>query len=91
MNIDSAKERFDTICEELKQNNIPLETEQDVRFQIIDRILIEVLGWDREGIRTEPHVDSGYVDYLISTGGRNKFVVEAKRVSNTKLNRRDDK
>jgi energy-coupling factor transporter ATP-binding protein EcfA2 len=81
MNIDSAKERFDTICEELKQNNIPLETEQDVRFQIIDRILVEVLGWDREGIRTEPHVDSGYVDYLISTEGRNRFVVEAKRVS----------
>ncbi|WP_310414652.1 hypothetical protein [Chamaesiphon sp. OTE_8_metabat_110] len=81
MNIDSAKEKFDKICKELKQNNIPLETEQDVRFQIIDRILIEVLGWDREGIRTEPHVDSGYVDYLISAEGRNRFVVEAKRVS----------
>jgi energy-coupling factor transporter ATP-binding protein EcfA2 len=81
MNIDSAKEKFDKICKELKAHNTSLETEQDARFQIIDRILVDVLGWDREGIRTEPHVDSGYVDYLISTGGRNRFVVEAKRIS----------
>jgi len=81
MNIDLAKENFDQLCAELLQGNISLETEQDARFHIIDRILIEVLGWDRKGIRTEPHVDSGFVDYLISTGGRNRLVVEAKRTS----------
>jgi energy-coupling factor transporter ATP-binding protein EcfA2 len=81
MNIDIAKERFDNLCEELAQNNIPLETEQDARLHIIDRILIEVLGWDREGIQTEPHTESGYIDYLLSTGGRNRLVVEAKRIS----------
>jgi predicted type IV restriction endonuclease len=81
MDIDSAKKRFDEICEEIRLNNAPLETEQDARFQIIDLMLTEVLGWNREEIQTEPHVESGYVDYLISTGGRNKFVVEAKRIS----------
>lgn len=81
MDIDIAKERFDGLYQELTQGNIPLETEQDARFQVINRILIEVLGWDRQGIRTEPHVESGYVDYLLSAGGRNRLVVEAKRTS----------
>lgn len=81
MNIDRAKEKFAQICTELTQGNVPLETEQDARFQVIDRVLTEVLGWDRAGIRTEPHTDSGYVDYLIAAGGLNKLVVEAKRAS----------
>lgn len=81
MNIDSAKERFDSLHQELVQNAIPLETEQDARLHIIDRILIEVLGWDRQGVRTEPHTESGYIDYLLSAGGRNRLVVEAKRTS----------
>lgn len=81
MNLDLAKEHFDNLYEELTQNTRPLETEQDARLQIIDRILIEVLGWAREGIKTEPHIESGYVDYLISAKGMNKLVVEAKRTS----------
>jgi len=81
MNIDLAEERFDSLCQELVQSNIPLETEQDARLHIIDRILIEVLGWDRQGIQTEPHTESGYIDYLLSAGGRNRLVVEAKRIS----------
>jgi hypothetical protein len=51
MNIDTAKERFDSLCQELDLSPPPLETEQDARIHIIDRILIEVLGWDRQGIR----------------------------------------
>lgn len=35
MNIDSAKERFDSLHQELVQNAIPLETEQDARLHII--------------------------------------------------------
>ena len=81
MNIDLAKERFDSLCQELAQHDIPLETEQDARIHIIDRILIEVLGWDRQGIRTEPHTESGYIDYLLSAEGKNRLVVEAKRTS----------
>lgn len=88
MNIDLAKERFDGLHQELTQSNIPLETEQDARLHIIDRILIEVLGWDRQGIQTEPHTESGYIDYLLSAGGRNRLVVEAKRTSKLLLDTR---
>lgn len=81
MNIDLAKERFDSLLPELVPNKIPLKTEQDARIHIIDRILVEILGWDREGIRTESHIESGYIDYLLSAGGKDRLVIEAKRTS----------
>ncbi|BAY61652.1 hypothetical protein NIES22_17190 [Calothrix brevissima NIES-22] len=81
MNIDQAKINFDLLYTELLQSHIKIETEQDTRFQIIDRILTEVLGWERYEILTEPHTESGYIDYLLASGGRNRLVVEAKRIS----------
>ncbi|MBN3882117.1 MAG: AAA family ATPase [Nostoc sp. JL34] len=81
MNIDQAKEKFNSLYTELTQSCIKIETEQDARFQVIDRILTEVLGWQREEILTEPHTDSGYIDYLITSRGRSRLVVEAKRTS----------
>jgi len=74
MNIDQAKAQFDKLYAELMQSTIPIETEQDARFQVIDRMLTEVLGWKRAEIRTEPHTESGYIDYLISSEGRNRLV-----------------
>jgi predicted type IV restriction endonuclease len=56
-----------------------IETEQDTRIQVIDRMLVDVLGWQRTDIKTEPSVNSGYVDYLVRSDNRNRFVVEAKR------------
>ncbi|MEH2227776.1 hypothetical protein [Nostoc sp.] len=44
MNIDQAKEKFNSLYTELTQSCIKIETEQDARFQVIDRILTEVLG-----------------------------------------------
>ncbi|WP_375506961.1 hypothetical protein [uncultured Nostoc sp.] len=81
MNIDQAKEKFNLLYTELTQSCIKIETEQDARFQVIDRILTEVLGWERAEILTEPHTDSGYIDYLITSTGRSRLVVEAKRTS----------
>jgi energy-coupling factor transporter ATP-binding protein EcfA2 len=89
VNIDSAKERFDLLLQELKApDGVPLDTEQDARIHLIDRILIEVLGWDRSGIHTETHVESGYTDYLLSVDSRTRIVVEAKRVEKLLLNTR---
>jgi energy-coupling factor transporter ATP-binding protein EcfA2 len=86
MNIDQAKEKFDQLYIELTQENLPIETEQETRFQIIDRVLMEILGWERAEIRMEPHTDSGYIDYLITSGGCNRLVVEAKRTSTSLIN-----
>ena len=81
MSIDEAKSIFDDLCSEWIENRVNIETEQDARFQVIDRILTEVLGWKHSEIQTEPSVDSGYIDYLLKADNRNRFVVEAKKAS----------
>jgi len=81
MNIDDAKMIFDKNYPEWIANRDKIETEQDARFQVINRILTEVLGWKYIDIQTEPSVESGYIDYLLIADNRNRFVVEAKRAS----------
>lgn len=91
MNIDEAKLVFDKFYPEWIENKIKIETEQDVRLQVIDLILTEVLGWRRSDIQTEPHFDSGYVDYLLKADNRNRFVIEAKRVSKLLVDSRNQR
>ncbi|MHB8252940.1 MAG: hypothetical protein ACYDEV_04435 [Acidiferrobacter sp.] len=79
MNLDEAGGKFNELYPQWVANKDNVETEQDARFQVIDRMLIEVLGWERSAIKTEPHVESGFVDYLIRSKTRACFVVEAKR------------
>jgi energy-coupling factor transporter ATP-binding protein EcfA2 len=78
--LDAAKKAFDEIRRFADTNEAVIETESDARFQLIDRILVDVLGWRREGFKTEPPTGSGYIDYLLTAGGRNMFVVEAKKL-----------
>ena len=78
-NIDAAKEAFQKIHEFARQQAEQILTESEARFQLIDRILVDVLCWRRDGIRLEPKTDSGYIDYLLTSGGKNIFVIEAKR------------
>ena len=81
MGLDDSKKIFDTLLKEWSENIDNIVTEEDARFQVIDRMLTEVLGWNHSEIRTERNTDSGYVDYLIYSGGRNRLVLEAKRMS----------
>ncbi len=91
MSIDEAEEKLQQLMEDLRTNPPTLETEQDTRFQIIDRILTEVLGWDRSCIKTEPHTESGFIDYLLTNSGRNRFIVEAKRAPTPLIDTRNDR
>lgn len=81
--IDAAKQEFDEIHAFAQAHADQIVSETDARFQLIDRLLVDVLGWRRDGIRTEPPTESGYIDYLLSSGGRSLFVVEAKRTGKT--------
>lgn len=77
--LDQAKTAFDDIISEISSRLHHIENEADTRFQVIDRVLTEVLMWKREEIRVEPPTDRGYLDYLCKVGNRNVLVVEAKR------------
>lgn len=90
MKSDEAYVAFQRIKEYAQDNMSIITTEQDARFHLIDLMLVDVLGWPRESIRTEPHLDEGRIDYLILQGGRNKFVVEAKRTSAALVDTKSD-
>ena len=73
-NISKIFEDFSEFCS--KSGKV---SEADTRSKIIDRILVEGLGWDEKDISREGPIVRGYFDYCISHNGRNLFVVEAKR------------
>lgn len=54
--------------------------EAATRFDLIDRLLLDVLAWPRDQVRPEEHSRSGYADYVLGRP-RRQLVVEAKRES----------
>lgn len=56
--------------------------EADTRLRIIDRLLMNVLGWPSQQVRAEAHTESGYMDYCVGAAGT-QFVLEAKRVGSS--------
>lgn len=79
MNVDIAYEKFLEIQSYGKANREGIWSEQDARFQMIDLLITEVLGWDRASIKTELSLEEGRLDYLLSHSERNIFVIEAKK------------
>jgi predicted type IV restriction endonuclease len=77
--VDLAADNFAKLKADVADHIDAIRTEQDARFQLIDRLIVEVLGWERSEIATEPHTGSGYIDYLLRHKATNKFVIEAKR------------
>ena len=64
--------------EEIKKYGTSL-SETDTRVKIIDKILIDCLGWTEKEIRREEHVNAGYIDYIIRFGKKG-LIVEAKKI-----------
>ncbi len=81
MDIDIAKKNFERIFAEVSSYASTIITEQDTRLKIVNELIIHVLGWNKDEIRTEMHVNPGYADYIFTVSNRNRFVVEAKKVS----------
>lgn len=79
--VDTALQSFLDIKKFADENIGTIITEADTRLKLINDILVDVLGWKKESISAEDHTESGYIDYLLSSGGRNLFLVEAKRLS----------
>lgn len=77
--LDASKSRFDAIRAEIEGYVKTIVTEQDTRLKAIDRLLVEVLGWEVADIATEDRSGTGYVDYILSLDGLPRVVVEAKR------------
>lgn len=75
---DESKKKFLEFTNEYQSLKSVDLSESDTRSKLIDKILIDILGWDEKDIIREGHVDSGYYDYKISIAGLT-LIVEAKR------------
>lgn len=78
--IEQAHDIFCQLQPEIEASLQKQPNESDTRLKVLDRILFEVLNWKHEAVYTEPSTDSGFIDYLLTTGeGRGVLVIEAKR------------
>lgn len=77
--VDQAESIFNEISDELINHLSNVKTEEDVKLRVINRILVEVLGWTTSDINCETKNDNGFSDYLISDDESPVFVLEAKK------------
>ena len=78
---DNALDRLNQIEKEFQQFN-ELHgnvSEADTRAKIIDKILIQVLGWPEAAIQRERHVHEGYLDYELAVNKKSLITIEAKK------------
>ncbi len=77
-----VSEIFDLIHKSAFDKKLENKSEAQTRFDVIDRIIKEILQWEHGQISVEPHttgVRDGYVDYIL-TAGDIKIIIEAKKV-----------
>src|SRR3989338_7301547 len=53
--------------------------EENLKFNYIEPLLIEILGWNREDIIKEQRVLEGRADYILKIGNEEVLVIETKR------------
>ena len=74
--LDEGQKAFERILKENRANAVAWN-EAETRFQFIDRLLVECLGWPRASITLERQVDEQFADYLL--GDPVSIIWEAKR------------
>jgi hypothetical protein len=76
----AASEPFDDIARALDADALLTANEAQTRFQVIDRVVREVLGWSHGQITVEErtNTDAKWVDYVLRAGDH-VLVIEAKR------------
>jgi len=77
-----ASEAFDRISRFLAGRDVTTVNEAQTRFDVIDRVVKEVLGWRHGQIDVEQANEGerrGFVDYILRSGDYT-IVIEAKRV-----------
>lgn len=77
--VDAAFEQFKVVAGEVADYLNSIETEADTRLKVLDRILVEVLGWPLAQVSAEPASEGGFADYACSVDGRYRLILEAKR------------
>lgn len=77
-----VSEVFGEIHKKGLEKSLENESEAQTRFDLIDRIIREVLQWEHGQISVEPHttgIRDGYIDYMLAAGDY-KIIIEAKKI-----------
>ncbi|MFT6983913.1 MAG: hypothetical protein ACJAUD_002693 [Crocinitomicaceae bacterium] len=80
-----VSELFEEIHKKAFERTLENDSEAQTRFDVIDRVIKEILQWENGQISVEPHttgVRSGYIDYILIAGDYS-IIIEAKKVGAT--------
>jgi predicted type IV restriction endonuclease len=80
-----VSEIFEKISGNAFKKELNNDSEAQTRFDVIDRIIKEVLQWEHGQISVEPHSKggrNGFIDYKL-TAGDFSIIVEAKKIGAT--------
>lgn len=80
-----ASEKYDELRYNLSDRDLSDANEAQTRFDIVDRMIREVLGWQHGQIQVEEAVEGvrrGFIDYVLRSGD-STVLVEAKRTGST--------
>jgi hypothetical protein len=80
-----VSEKYDAIKSQAINKALNNDSEAQTRFDIIDRVIKEILQWPHGQISVEEFAKGnkeGYVDYLLKSGDA-KIIIEAKKVGAT--------
>jgi cold shock CspA family protein/GTPase SAR1 family protein len=77
---DSAFAKLKEIVDSAKGNISNIQSEEDAKIQIINRILTDALGWLHTDIRAESKHDNGFSDYILADNETPSLLIEAKRL-----------
>lgn len=76
-------ELFEEISNSAFNKSLNNQSEAQTRFDIIDRIVKEILQWSHGQISVEPHQSNiGFIDYILISGDI-KIIIEAKKIGAT--------
>ncbi|TAY82970.1 AAA family ATPase [Rhizobium leguminosarum] len=80
VSLDESFKRAKAIAADIHSNLKNIHSEEDAKIQIVQRVLVECLGWKHTDIGAERKHESGFSDFILSDAGRRAFLIEAKRL-----------
>lgn len=80
VNIDIAEHNLKLVLADIEADLANIESEEDSKVKIINRIFNECLGWSFTQFKCEGKHDCGFSDYVLKIDNSPVLVVEAKRI-----------
>jgi len=79
-NVDNAEKNLKILLKDVRADLASIESEEDAKVKIINRIFNECLGWSFTQFACENRHDCGYSDYVMKVAETPSLIVEAKRI-----------